>query len=234
MPAVLYLVGTPIGNLEDISLRALATLREVDLVAAEDTRRTGDLLRHYGIEKRVISCYQHNQQQRLPYLQRMWAEGKSVALVTDAGMPGISDPGEPVVAAALQAGVRVVPIPGPNAALAALVVSGLPTRRFVFEGFLPRAGKQRRRRLRELTDEERTLVFYESPYRLQETLADMMAIWGERPAVVARELTKIFEEVMRGRLSELTARLAVTEVRGEIVIIVGGKNSLPEETKTGS
>ncbi|TDA68653.1 MAG: 16S rRNA (cytidine(1402)-2'-O)-methyltransferase [Clostridia bacterium] len=222
MPGTVYLCATPIGNLQDITLRALEVLRTADLIAAEDTRRTGQLLARYEISTPMISFHQHNQGRRVPYLRQVLEAGKTIALVTDAGMPGISDPGEVLVAEAIRLEARVVAVPGATAALAALVVSGLPTRRFAFEGFLPRAGKQRRRRLQAVSREERTLVFYESPYRLAETLADMFTIFGNRQAVVARELTKVHEEVRRGSLEELAAYFGATEAKGEVVIVVAG------------
>lgn len=222
MPGTVYLCATPIGNLQDITLRALEVLRTVDVIAAEDTRRTRQLLARYEISRPMISFHQHNQQRRLPGLRRVLEAGQSVALVTDAGLPGISDPGEVLVAEAIRLGAPVVAIPGANAALAALVVSGLPTRRFVFEGFLPRAGKQRRRRLLAVSREERTLVFYESPFRLAETLADMLRTFGNRRAAVARELTKVYEEVRRGSLEELAAHFGATEAKGEVVVVVEG------------
>lgn len=219
----LYLVGTPIGNLADVSARALATLRAVDLIAAEDTRESRKLLAHHGIDRPLVSHHEHNERPSAAGLIARLLGGESVALISDAGMPGISDPGETLVQAAIAAGVPIVPIPGPTAFVAALVVSGLPTRRFAFEGFLGREPKQRRRRLRELAAEPRTMAFYEAPHRLAETLQDMAAVFGEdRPACVARELTKVFEEVVRGPLGALRDRWAAEAPRGEIVIVVGG------------
>ncbi len=223
----LYLVGTPIGNMGDVSARALATLRAVDMIAAEDTRETRKLLALHGIDRPLVSHHEHNERPSAAGLVDRLLGGESVALVSDAGMPGISDPGETLVQAAIAAGVPIVPIPGATAFVAALVVSGLPTRRFAFEGFLGREPKQRRRRLRELVAEQRTMAFYEAPHRLAETLADMAAVFGEdRPACVARELTKLFEEVVRGPLGTLRDRWAHEAPRGEIVIVVGGAQAI--------
>ncbi|MEW8958564.1 MAG: 16S rRNA (cytidine(1402)-2'-O)-methyltransferase [Moorella sp. (in: firmicutes)] len=220
--ANLYLVATPIGNLEDITLRALKILGEVDLIAAEDTRRTRELLAHYNLHTPLTSYHRHNLRSKTPYLLKMLLEGKKLALVSDAGMPGISDPGEELVREAIDAGINVVPIPGPNAALAALVASGLPTSRFVFEGFLPRKGKERRERLIALAAEERTLIFYEAPHRLVNTLEDLLAALGDRRVAVGRELTKMFETIWRGMLSEAIAFFQANPPRGEITLVVAG------------
>lgn len=223
MPGTLYLVGTPIGNLGDMTLRAIETLKSVDVIAAEDTRNSQKLLNHLGITKPLVSYHEHNERSSGGRLIERLQAGESVALVSDAGMPGISDPGEVIVKAAIEAGVPVVPIPGPSAFVAALVGSGLGTERFVFEGFLPREPKLRRRRLRELVGEARTLVFYEAPHRLTDTLADMRGVFGDdRRGVVARELTKLYEEFQRGTLAELEAHFGVNEPRGEIVLLVEG------------
>ncbi|MDI3281107.1 MAG: 16S rRNA (cytidine(1402)-2'-O)-methyltransferase, partial [Bacillota bacterium] len=219
----LYLVGTPIGNLEDITLRALKVLREVDLVAAEDTRRSRQLLSHFGIRTRLVSYHEHNKKTRGPQLLAELRAGRRVALVTDAGMPGISDPGFELVRDAAEAAIPVVAVPGPSAFLLALAASGLPTRRFVFEGFLPRAAAERRRCLERLAAEERTVVFYEAPHRLPATLKDLADLAGDRPLVVARELTKCFEEIQRGTARELAARLLSREPRGEYVLVLGGR-----------
>lgn len=219
----LYVCGTPIGNLQDLSARALATLREVDLIAAEDTRQTSKLLARHGLSARMVSYHAHNLAKRTPELIDQLKAGKSVALVSDAGMPGISDPGWELIAEAIREQIPLVPVPGPTAFVTGLVVSGLPTDRFVFEGFLPREGKARRRILKTLAPETRTLVFYEAPHRLSDTLSDMQALFGpERPAAVARELTKQHEEIARGSLAELAAWASDHEVLGEIVLIVGG------------
>lgn len=224
MSGVLYLCATPIGNLEDITLRVLRILREVDLIAAEDTRHTRKLLHHYDIHRPLTSYHEHNRRQKGEQLLRELMTGKKIALVTDAGTPAISDPGWDLVQMAIAAGIQVVPLPGPSALVTALVVSGLPTERFVFEGFLPREGKERRQRLQALAEEERTIVLYEAPHRLRRTVADLLTVLGEaRPVVLARELTKIHEEVWRGTLAELQARLEQEEVRGEIVLVIGGR-----------
>jgi len=218
----LYLVATPIGNLEDITLRALRMLREADLLAAEDTRRTRRLLDHYDISRPLISYHDHNKQHRSTRLLRALEEGRSVALVSDAGTPGISDPAFYLVRLAVERDLPVVPVPGPASPIAALVVSGLPPDRFVFEGFLPVKAGKRRARLQELAGESRTIVLFESPHRLVRTLGDILGILGDRPAAVARELTKKFEEVSRGPVSGLLERYGEKKPKGEMVIIVGG------------
>jgi 16S rRNA (cytidine1402-2'-O)-methyltransferase len=222
MSGTLYVVATPIGNLEDITLRALRVLREVDLIAAEDTRRTRVLLAQHGIATPLTSLYEHNEAQKAPELVRRLASGANIALVSEAGTPLISDPGYRLVQLAIQHDVAVVPIPGPCAAIAALMVAGLPTDRFVFEGFLPKRPGKRRRRLVELQAEPRTLVFYESPRRIGGLLAELQRLWGDRQVVVARELTKKFEEILRGRLSDVQARLATRPPLGEVTLIVEG------------
>jgi len=217
----LYIVATPIGNLEDISQRALRVLGEVDLIACEDTRHTRKLLSHYGINTPGISYHEHNERERaLGLLARLQA-GASIAIVSDAGTPGINDPGFRLVRLAIENGVRVIPVPGPSALITALVSSGLPTDEFFFAGFLPAKGNARRSRLAELRSLPTTLIFYEAPHRIAATLKDAHEILGEREAVVARELTKMHEEFARGLLSELAARFASGErVRGEIVLII--------------
>jgi 16S rRNA (cytidine1402-2'-O)-methyltransferase len=222
---VLYVVATPIGNLGDISPRALDVLRGVDRVAAEDTRRTGALLSHFGIKVRQISLHEHNEPRQVPAVIGHLRAGGSVALVSDAGTPLISDPGYRLVAAAREAGIRVSPVPGPVAAMAALSVSGLPSDRFVFEGFPPAKGPARRQRLQALADDPRTLIFYESSHRIAACLADMQETLGpERRAVVARELTKTFEQVQGGSLAELCEWLAAHEDhrKGEFVVLAAG------------
>ena len=220
---MLYLVGTPIGNLGDMTFRAVETLKAVDLIAAEDTRESRKLLHHFGIDKPLISYHLHNMRETGKKLVARMLAGEAIALVTDAGMPGISDPGEDLVRLAIEAGVQVVPIPGPTALATGLVASGLPTLRFVFEGFLPREPKLRRRRLREIAGEPRTMVFYEGPHRLLDTLQDMVGVWGaEREAAVARELTKRYEEVRRGSLGQLAADYGAQGApKGEVTIVVG-------------
>ncbi|MBI3767152.1 MAG: 16S rRNA (cytidine(1402)-2'-O)-methyltransferase [Deltaproteobacteria bacterium] len=222
MPGTLFLVATPIGNLEDVTARAVRILGAVDLVAAEDTRRTGRLLQHLGITKPLRSYYDAVEQARAPGLVRELLAGKSVALVSDAGTPGIADPGYRLVRAAIAAGIVVVPIPGPSAIAAFLPVSGLPADRFVFEGFLPARRGERRRRLAALAAERRTLVFYESGRRLAGALGDLAEIFGPRPAAIGRELTKLHEEIVRDDLVALAARYEGSAVRGEIVLAVGG------------
>lgn len=218
----LHLVATPIGNLEDVTRRALRVLGEADLVAAEDTRRTRRLLDHFGISVPVSSLFEHNERAKIPGLLRQLAEGRSVALVTDAGSPGVADPGYPLVRAAIEAGFRVESIPGPSAVIAALQVSGLPTDAFTFVGFLPPKGGARRRRLEELSRRRETIVAFESPHRIAACLADLEDVWGERPVALARELTKAFEEVLRGSAREVRAALTAEKRRGEMVLVLSG------------
>jgi len=223
MQAAFYIVSTPIGNLEDMTFRAVRVLKEVDLIACEDTRHTRHLLDHYAIRTPMISYHEHNEIARARELIGRLREGKSIALVSDAGTPLISDPGYRIVAAAASAGFRVVPVPGPSAAIAALTASGLPTDAFRFCGFLPPKSGQRRRSLEALAPEPVTLIFYEAPHRIVETLAGMRAVLGNRPAVIAREITKVHEEFLRGDLDSLQATLAGRESanRGEFTIVVG-------------
>ncbi|HEY5251067.1 MAG TPA: 16S rRNA (cytidine(1402)-2'-O)-methyltransferase [Acidimicrobiales bacterium] len=225
----LIIVSTPIGNLGDLSPRAVAVLGQSDLVCCEDTRRTRGLLTHAGISgRRLLSLHARNEAERLPQVLDLLTSGKTVAVVSDAGTPTVSDPGARLVAAAVAAGVTVTAVPGPSAALAALVVSGLPTARFCFEGFLARRGSDRRRRLEALATEERTTVIHEAPGRLAATLADLAgACGGERAVVVARELTKLHEEVWRGTLAEGAQAFAVREVRGEVVVVLAGAEPPP-------
>ena len=220
---VLYVVATPIGNLEDVTLRALRVLREVDLVAAEDTRRTKVLLAHHGISRPVTSYYDAVERKKTPGLVARLVGGASIALVTDAGTPGIADPGYHLVRGALAAGVGVVPVPGVSAVTALVSVAGVPAERFAFEGFLPSRGGQRATRLRALASEPRAIVFYEAARRLEAFLADAEEILGDREAVVGRELTKRFEEIVRGPLSEVRRRFAEGEAaRGEVVVLIAG------------
>ena len=221
MPGTLYLVATPIGNLADITHRALQVLKDVELIACEDTRHTHKLLNHYGINTKTISYHEHNEQQRAAELIDRLKQGSDVAVVSDAGTPSISDPGFRLVRAAIENEIAVVPVPGPSALIAALIAAGLPTDEFFFAGFLPARASARRARLNELRSVPGTLIFYEAPHRLAETLKDAYEILGEREAVVARELTKLHEEIRRGRLSELSADYAEkTDVRGEIVVLI--------------
>ncbi len=224
MSGVLFLVATPIGNLEDITLRALRVLREADLVACEDTRQSHKLLDHYGVQKPVLSYHEHNEEERAPELVEKLREGARIALVSDAGTPLVSDPGYRLVRKAIEAGVRVEAIPGPSAALAALAASGLPTDAFHFAGFLPPRGSQRRKALLRLRDEPATLIFYEAPHRILETLEDIDAVFGPRPVVLARELTKIHEEYLRGTAAEL--RHAHIPQKGEITILIAKAEQL--------
>jgi 16S rRNA (cytidine1402-2'-O)-methyltransferase len=219
---LLYIVATPIGNLEDITLRALRALKEADLIAAEDTRHTKILLAHYDIRTPLASYHEHNEKTKAATLVEQLMAGKTIALVSDAGTPTISDPGYRVIAAAVAAGIKVVPVPGAAAFVAALSASGLPTDRFVFEGFLSNKKKQRRACLRALVNETRTLIFYEAPHRLNESLGDIYELLGDREIVIAREVSKIHEEFLRGGVSELIAKLADQEVRGEITLIIKG------------
>jgi 16S rRNA (cytidine1402-2'-O)-methyltransferase len=232
--ATLYLVATPIGNLEDITLRALRTLKECDVIAAEDTRRTGLLLKHFGISKRMVSYFQFNEAKRSEEIIDRLRRGEKIALVTDAGSPGISDPGEKVVKATIAAGFRVEPVPGPSALVAALTASGLPTDEFHFIGFLPHKSGQRRKKLEALRDVSGTLVLYESPYRIEKLLGELKDIFPERPIVLARELTKKFEEFLRGTPAELLEQLQKRSVKGEFVVMIGeGKNPSEIQSCTG-
>jgi 16S rRNA (cytidine1402-2'-O)-methyltransferase len=217
----LYLVATPIGNLEDITLRALRVLKEADLIACEDTRQTQKLLQHYGIHKELVSYHEHNELTRAPELVIQLEEGAQVALVSDAGTPVVSDPGHRLVAQCLRHHIPVVPIPGPSAFVAALAASGMPTEEFLFVGFLPSRAGARRKKLDELKAEPRALVLYEAPHRLADTLADAAEILGERPAVVAREITKLHEEFLRGSLTELRDAARSRAPRGEITLLIG-------------
>lgn len=219
----LYVCSTPIGNLKDVSLRLLDTLKNCDVIAAEDTRQTKKLLERYEINKKLISYHEHNVKQKTLQIIKEIQSGKNVALVSDAGTPGISDPGYELIKEAIKNNIQVIPIPGPNAVITALTVSGINSNRFIFEGFLPREGKMRRRILRKLADEDRTIVFYESPHRLKKTLDDILAIFGDRNICIARELTKIHEEVFRGKVSSAIEHFS-KEVLGEITIVVEGKS----------
>ena len=219
----LYVVGTPIGNLEDMTFRAVRILQSVDVIAAEDTRHTGRLLQHFQIKTPQISYHEHNRTERLPELLNQLSEGKAIALVTDAGIPGISDPGYELVKACIEAGIQVVPIPGASASLTALSAAGLPTDRFVFEGFLPASGKERQQRLESLAAESRTLIFYESPHRLRVTLKELANCLGkDRNIVVARELTKLYEEFWRGTIEDAIAHYTETQPKGEFTLVVAG------------
>lgn len=218
----LYVCGTPIGNLEDVTLRLLRILGEVDRIAAEDTRRTLKLLSHHGIHARLVSYHQTNERTRVPELVGLMKEGERIALVTDAGMPAISDPGFLLVDACVREGIPVEVVPGPSAVTAALAIAGLPTARFSFEGFLPRKQGERKRRLQAAGKEDRTLVVFESPARVRRTLEEIREVLGERRVAVARELTKLHEEVLRGTVSEVLDAIGSRQLKGEIVVLVEG------------
>lgn len=220
---ILYLVATPIGNLEDMTFRAIRILKEVRCIAAEDTRQTRKLLNHFHISARLVSYHEYNKQASGPELIRMLLEGESIALVSDAGMPAISDPGYELVNLAIESEIAVVPIPGANAGLSALIVSGLPTERFLFNGFLPREKKKRTAALNKLKQVEETLIFYEAPHRVERTLEAMLQVWGDRSVALARELTKKYEEIIRAKLSECLAQLKDYPPQGEYCIIVQGR-----------
>ncbi len=228
-PGRLYVCGTPIGTLEDITLRVLRILREVDFIAAEDTRRTRKLVSHYDIHTPLLSYHEHNKHRQTPRLLDMIAEGKTIALVSDAGMPGISDPGHELISQAVKRGIEVVVAPGPSAVLTALVLSGFPTDRFRYEGFLPRRRAERRTLLESLRDETVAIVVFESPHRISETLSDISAVLGDRQVCLCRELTKCFEEVLRGTAEQVRKELA--EPRGEITLVIAGA---PTQIQTGN
>jgi len=222
-PGTLYIVGTPIGNLEDITYRAVRVLQNVDLIAAEDTRHTGKLLHHFQVKAPQISYHDHNRHSRHPEILEHLTAGKAIALVTDAGMPGISDPGYELVIACIEANIPVVPIPGVSAVTTAVSASGLPSDRFIFEGFLPVKGQERISRLDSLVSEARTIIIYESPHRLQQTIKDLTKVLGiERKIVLARELTKLYEEFWRGTLEEAATQLKNKEPQGEYTLLVAG------------
>lgn len=231
MEGELYLCGTPIGNLEDMTFRAIRILKEADLIAAEDTRQTQKLLNHYEIQTSLTSYHEHNKKTKGEYLLGLLLEGKKIALVSDAGMPGISDPGSDLVQLAVAEGIKVIPVPGAVAAITGLVASGLPTQSFVFEGFLSRVPKKRRNRLRELLKETRTIIFYEAPHRLDKALTDILEIWGNRQVVVARELTKKHEEIWRGDLVQALEYFGEGKARGEITLIVQGISEVEKERR---
>lgn len=226
---ILYIVATPIGNLEDITLRAIRVLKEVDLIAAEDTRHTRHLLDKYQIEKPLTSYHDHNKEEKAPVLVARLLEGKSIALVSDAGTPGISDPGYFLINLAVDQNIPVVPIPGATAAIAALSISGLPTDSFAFEGFLPSKQTARMKRLKELSAEKRTIIFYEAPHKIVKTIEDTLEVFGDRRAVVTRELTKVHEETVRGMLSEVLQRLRHGTIKGEFTLIVHGASAEPRK-----
>ncbi|MEA5504914.1 16S rRNA (cytidine(1402)-2'-O)-methyltransferase [Halotia wernerae UHCC 0503] len=222
-PGTLYVVGTPIGNLEDMTFRAVRILQTVDMIAAEDTRHTGKLLQHFQVKTPQVSYHEHNSSSRIPELLEHLVNDKAIALVSDAGIPSISDPGYELVKACIEAGITVVPIPGASAAITALSAAGLPTDRFVFEGFLSAKNQQRCEHLESLQAESRTLIFYESPHRLRETLQDLAEVWGsDRQIVLARELTKLYEEFWRGTIAEAIAHYSQRDPQGEYTLLVAG------------
>ncbi|USS86983.1 16S rRNA (cytidine(1402)-2'-O)-methyltransferase [Fructilactobacillus cliffordii] len=227
----LYLVPTPIGNLDDITLRALKVLKTADVIAAEDTRNTQKLLNHFEIKTKQISFHEHNTASRIPELVRMLEDGNTIAQVSDAGMPSISDPGHELVVACIQAHVPVVSLPGSTAGLTSLIASGLAPQPFLFYGFLQRKPKEQRAELAELQNETATLIFYEAPHRLKQTLKNMVQAMGDRPAALGRELTKKHEEYVRGTLPELLDWATDNQIRGEFVILVGG-NPNPQPLTT--
>ncbi len=229
MTGILYIVATPIGNLEDITFRAVRMLKEVDLIAAEDTRHTRHLLDRYEIETPLTSYHDHNKEDKAPVLVARMLEGKNVALVSDAGTPGISDPGYFLINLAVDQKIPVFPIPGATAAIAALSISGLPTDSFVFEGFLPAKHTARRKRLQELAGEKRTIIFYEAPHKIIKTTEDLIEVFGDRRAVITRELTKIHEEAIRGTLSEILKHVQQGSIKGEFTIIVHGASAEPQK-----
>jgi 16S rRNA (cytidine1402-2'-O)-methyltransferase len=220
---ILYIVSTPIGNREDITLRALRILKEVDLIAAEDTRHTGLLLRHFGIQTPLSSYFEGNELRKRDLILSRLKQGDRVALVSDAGTPGISDPGFRLIQLVIENQIPVVPIPGPSAVITALSVSGLPTDAFLFKGFLPHKSTKRRGLLEELEKARETIIFYESPHRIIETLKDIFDIFGDRDIVLARELTKMYEEVLRGRVSEIQSQITGRKIKGEITLVISGK-----------
>src|SRR5277367_147796 len=230
----LYLVGTPIGNLEDITLRALRILKEVDQIACEDTRHTQKLLNHYEIRKPLISYHEHNELTRAPELLISLEQGAKIALVSDAGMPLVSDPGHRLVTLCLRHHVPVVPVPGPSALLASLAASGLPNEEFLFVGFLPNRSGERRRALERLRIEDRTIILYEAPHRIAECVADAREVLGNRSACVAREVTKLHEEFRRGKLSELSTSLQESPARGEITLLIGPEAAADARTHANS
>lgn len=225
----LYVVSTPIGNLGDMTQRAVDVLKSVDLIACEDTRHSGLLLQHFHIRNRLTSYHEYNKVSRTPELIEQLRQGRRIAVITDAGTPGISDPGFYLIRAAVRAGLAVFPVPGASALLAGLVVSGLPSDRFAFEGFLPKRDGRRRKRLAALKDEERTTVYCEAARRVKRLLEEMLELWGDREVVVCRELTKRFEEVLRGKTTDVLAQIGDRELKGETVVVVAGAGEEEDE-----
>ncbi len=226
MKGTLYVVATPIGNLGDITLRAIEVLKRVDLIACEDTRHTKILLSHYGIKKTLTSYFEHNKQKKAEYILELLKKGKNIALVSDAGTPGISDPGYRVIRDVIDNEIEVISIPGANAAIAALAVSGMPTDRFMFEGFLPNKTTARKKKLLELADIKKTIICYESPHRILASLQDIKDVLGSAELAIAREITKKFEEIKRGSAEELLSYFKQHKVRGEFVIIINPKKAV--------
>jgi len=227
--ATLYIVSTPIGNREDITLRALRILKEVDLIAAEDTRHTSLLLRHFGIQTPLTSYFEGNELKKKEFILSRLRQGNQIALVSDAGTPGISDPGFRLIQTAIENKIPVVPIPGPSAVITALSVSGLPTDAFLFKGFLPHKSKKKRDLLKQLEDVRETLIFYESPHRISETLKDISETLGDREIVLTRELTKMYEEIVRGKVNEVQNQIRERNLKGEITLVISGKTRKKRE-----
>lgn len=225
MPGTLYIVSTPIGNLKDITLRAIETLRAVDVIACEDTRQTKKLLSHYGVSTPTTSYFEYNKVKKGRYLMQLLEEGKSIGLVSDSGTPGISDPGYNIIKLAIESNIRIVSIPGPCAFISALILSGMPTDSFLFCGFLSHKGSKRRRQLELLKGQPKTIILYESPHRLLKALQDMMDIFGDRDIFIARELTKVFEELLRLKISSAIQHFTSILPRGEFILVVRGEKS---------
>ncbi len=226
---ILYICGTPIGNLKDITLRCLNVLKKVDLIAAEDTRHTEILLNHYQIRKPSTSYHKYSKEKKVEHILQLLQEGKKIALLSDAGMPGICDPGYEIIRKAIENSITIIPIPGVSALTTALVVSGFALERFVFEGFVPRKKGEKRRFFLNLKDEERTIVFYETPHRIKDTLNTLKEVMGDRRIVIARELTKKFEEIIRGKLSSVADSLNNREIKGEITLVLEGNRASKKE-----
>jgi 16S rRNA (cytidine1402-2'-O)-methyltransferase len=229
----LYVVSTPIGNRDDITLRALRILKEADLIAAEDTRHTGLLLRHFGIQTPLTSYFEGNELKKKEFILSQLKQGNQIALVSDAGTPGISDPGFRLIQTAIENQISIVPIPGPSAVIAALSVSGLPTDAFLFKGFFPHKSKKRKDLLKQLEEIRETLIFYESPHRLSETLKDIFEILGDREMVLTRELTKVYEEVLRGKVSEIKNQIGERKLKGEMTLVISGKTRKKTDREMG-
>jgi 16S rRNA (cytidine1402-2'-O)-methyltransferase len=230
---ILYIVSTPIGNLEDITMRAIRILKEVDLIAAEDTRHTGHLLKHYDIHTPLTSYFEGNESKKKELILSKLKHGSRIALVSDAGTPGISDPGFRLIQAAIESQISIVPIPGPSAVITALSVAGLPTDAFLFKGFLPHKSKRRRDLLKQMEEIRETLIFYESPHRLSESLKDILETLGDREMALTRELTKIYEEILRGRVSEIRSQIGERKLKGEITLVISGKTRKETNTEWG-